>query len=591
MVLRVQECLGLILANPPKPDASHKTTLVVCPVSVISNWVQQIEQHVAPGTLKVALYHGSDRYGLLSPKEHVDVLIASYGTFSTDYGNEFPSDRKENGKPPKKKKARKRKGPSIFGHQFHRVILDEAHICRNTKSRTFAACKALQTTYRLCLTGTPLQNKPEDIHSLFSFLGVEPLGDAQIFRRAVSQPIQNGDDVGLALLRTMMAHVALRRNKSKLQLVEKTVELRSIAFPDGCGHKTIYDSVYDSAKAVFAATLSAGDERVMKNYMMILETLMRIRQACLSGTLVPRERLEMAEQVLTELKGKKGQLTAEEGEALLKKLKGAFEGDAETFECGVCLEDVGENLAVVLRTCSHVFCEPCVTRVADQCRGLCPLCRHPYAVQDMIKQSAAAAATQQEEKVVPMSQCMDDLGPSPKLEAMLQAIGEMKEDEKGVIFSQFTKFLDVIEPFLTANGYSFARVDGSKTVTQRNNAMKHFAADDGPRFILCSLHAAGTGITLNRGNHVFMMDTWWNISVENQAMDRVHRIGQTRPVRVVRFVMEDSIESKMIELQESKAAIGKGAMEKLTAEEKRKARLGTLKALFSIKDETALSLA
>jgi len=232
----------------------------------------------------------------------------------------------------------------------------------------------------------------------------------------------------------------------------------------------------------------------------------------------------------------------------------------------------------------------------------------------MIEQTAALAATQQEsdEENVPMSQCMDELGPSPKLEALLQAIQEMKEDEKGVIFSQFTKFLDVLEPFLTSKGYSFTRIDGSKSANQRIVAMKNFSAEDGPRFILCSLHAAGTGITLNRGNHVFMMDTWvrfvalhlddfnirhltlsphfylqWNISVENQAMDRVHRIGQTRPVRVLRFVMSNSIESKMIELQESKAAIGKGAMEKLTAEEKRKARLSTLKSLFSIKDEAA----
>lgn len=348
-------------------------------------------------------------------------------------------------------------------------------------------------------------------------------------------PTVNGDDAGLALLRTMMAHVALRRNKDKLDLAEKTVELRSIAFPEG-DHKTIYDTVYDSAQKVFAATLSGGDDRVMKNYMMILETLMRIRQACVSGKLVPKERLEMAEKILSQVKGKEGQLTAAEGEALLQKLKGAFEGDTETFECAVCFEEVAENAAVILRTCSHVFCEPCLTRVSTQCRGLCPFCRQAYAPKDMIKQSVAAAATQQdgEEKKNPVSQTMDDLGPSPKLEALLQAIAEMKDDEKGVIFSQFTKFLDLVEPFLTEHGYSFVRIDGSKSATQRIAAMKSFAADDGPTFILCSLHAAGTGITLSRGNHVYMMDTWWNTSVENQAMDRAHRIGQTRPVRVVR---------------------------------------------------------
>ena len=176
-------------------------------------------------------------------------------------------------------------------------------------------------------------------------------------------------------------------------------------------------------------------------------------------------------------------------------------------------------------------------------------------------------------------------------------------DEKGVIFSQFTKALDVVEKYLVEKGFSFVRIDGSKTTKQRVTAMKQFGAEDGPRFILCSLHAAGTGITLTRASYCFMLDTWWNVSVENQAMDRyvsvgdhdggfsfiflffcsrVHRIGQTRPVKVIRFVMKDSIEERMIALQEAKAAIGKGAIQKLSADEVRKTRLGDLKSLFSI---------
>jgi SNF2 family DNA or RNA helicase len=581
----------------------------------MSNWIQQIEQHVAPDTFKVGMYHGPDRYDLLSAASDFDVLIASYGTLSTDYGNEFPKvGGKENSKP-KKKKART-KGPSIFAQIFLRVILDEAHIIRNTKSRTFAGCSKLQATYRLCLTGTPLQNKPEDIRSLFAFLSVEPLGDRNIFRRAISQPIQNGDDVGIARLRTMMAHIALRRNKSKLDLVEKTVELRSIAFPADSAHKGIHDALFESAQIAFRATLSAGDDKALKNYMMILETLTRIRQACVSGCLVPKERLEAAEKVLAMVTGKKGELTAEEGEALLQKLKGAL-ADEEGVECAICLEDLEESATVILRSCKHVFCEPCITKVEKQCRGLCPLCRQQFQPDDIIKKCAAesAAATDDGDTRKSLSDSMDDLGPSPKLEAMGQAITEMKVDEKGVIFSQFTKFLDIIEPFLTALGHTFVRIDGSKTAKQRIAAMDAFSAEDGPRFILCSLHAAGTGITLNRANHAFMCDTWWNVSVENQAMDRVsnvevmalasdekkhcesgltlytasfsqiHRIGQTRNVRVVRFVMKDSIEERMIALQEAKAAIGKGAMEKLKPDEIRKARIGDLKNLFSIVEE------
>jgi len=79
-----------------------------------------------------------------------------------------------------------------------------------------------------------------------------------------------------------------------------------------------------------------------------------------------------------------------------------------------------------------------------------------------------------------------------------------------------------------------------------------------------------------------MMDTWWNKAVEQQAMDRVHRIGQRRQVRVVRFVAADSIESRMVELQEAKAAMGKGAFENLNNEEKRKARMSDLRKLLDL---------
>ena len=519
------QALGLILTNAPASTSEPRTTLIICPVSVMSNWVMQVEQHLLPNTLKVGLYHGSDRFNLLATLPDLDILVTSYGTISTDFANHSPKggtgkkqDKKEN-QPPKKKKAKL--VSSIFEKQFRRIILDEAHTIRNVQSKTYAGCMALQATYRLCLTGTPLQNKPEDIHSLLSFLSVEPLGDRSIFRRAIAQPIYVGDAIGLSRLRTVMAHVALRRNKSKLDLVPKSVELRSVAFPDDCAHRRIHDVLFESAQLVFRATLSSGnDNQVSKNYMKILETLMRIRQACISGALVPKASIQAAEDVMKLVKGK-GALSAEDGEKLLQKLKGAFD-EATTTECAICFDTMEVGDAVILRTCSHVFCELCLATVSERCNGLCPMCRCKFEASDMIKSSVAVAATLKTTNEASMIETMNDLGPSPKLKALALAIGEMKVDEKGVIFSQFTKLLDVLEPFLQSMGHTFVRIDGSKTATQRINAMREFNVEiDGPRFILCSLHAAGTGITLTRGNHCFMMDTWWNSSVEQQAMDRV----------------------------------------------------------------------
>ncbi|CAN0101972.1 unnamed protein product [Scytosiphon promiscuus] len=106
--------------------------------------------------------------------------------------------------------------------------------------------------------------------------------------------------------------------------------------------------------------------------------------------------------------------------------------------------------------------------------------------------------------------------------------------------------------------------------------------------MLASLMAAGTGINLTSANHCFIADPWWNASVESQAMDRVHRIGQTKPVRVVRMVSADSIEDRILEMQEAKQALGSGALRKLKPDEIRKARMTDLRTIFECKSDKEL---
>jgi SNF2 family DNA or RNA helicase len=243
---------------------------------------------------------------------------------------------------------------------------------------------------------------------------------------------------------------------------------------------------------------------------------------------------------------------------------------------------------------------------------LCPFCREPYEENDQITLSVAQAAAKnkKKKKKIDVRQAAEEVVDevAPKIKALLEAIGEMASDEKAVIFSQWTSYLDVIQNALEAHGHTFTRIDGTMKPLERIEAMEDFSMDeeDSPRFILCSLHACGVGINLTRGNVVFVLDPWWNSAVENQAMDRyvwetsifammecmltfsipvryrVHRIGQTRPVRAIRFIMENSLEERMVTLQDSKAALGKGSLQKLNKEERKKARITALKDLFEI---------
>lgn len=240
----------------------------------------------------------------------------------------------------------------------------------------------------------------------------------------------------------------------------------------------------------------------------------------------------------------------------------------------------------VLKTCGHVFCNLCIQQVLARSNKKCPYCRQGFSESDIVdmKQASTAAATKDEES----KPAAEDLtfGVPPKVQALLSAIKQMQVDEKGVIFSQFTSHLDIIGKALEESGHSFVRIDGSVPAPRRIAVISQFNSDDpaAPRFIICSLLASGTGINLTRANWCFMMDVWWNEAVESQAMDRIHRISQTRKVTVLRFVMKDSIEERIIKVQERKSLQAKGALQKLKGDEKRKALLGDLRGLLDIKE-------
>ncbi len=108
-------------------------------------------------------------------------------------------------------------------------------------------------------------------------------------------------------------------------------------------------------------------------------------------------------------------------------------------------------------------------------------------------------------------------------------------------------------------GLDFVRLDGS--TRDRGEVVARFQANDGPPVFLISLRAGGTGLNLTAADHVFLLDPWWNPAVEDQAADRAHRIGQERPVLVHRLVAQDTVEERILVLQESKRALAAAALD------------------------------
>lgn len=172
---------------------------------------------------------------------------------------------------------------------------------------------------------------------------------------------------------------------------------------------------------------------------------------------------------------------------------------------------------------------------------------------------------------------------------------EDQSPNKSVVFSQWTGLLNLLEPHLKEAQLQFTRLDGSLTLQARQTVVTRFRSDKRVAVMLMSLKAGGVGLDLCCANRIYLLDPWWNPSVEQQAIDRVHRLGQTKPVETVRLFIKGSIEENILALQEKKANMAKEALndqddsedksKNQTADDRKRVRLADLKFLFHDRTE------
>ncbi len=337
------------------------------------------------------MYHGPKRVETLRKVQEgkVDILICSYQTLGWD----LKKHRKIQGEKVKPEEIAEAllndNDPVIFDQTFHRIILDEAHMIRNSSTNFSKAVKYLNATHKLCLTGTPFVNHPRDIHAFLDFLDVTPYNHIETFNHHVVEQIEKRKEVGLARLRVLMGAIAIRRTKKEvdqdIKLPEKNIQVRKIAFPEFCGHKQINETFYRICRAAFIANTSSDDGQFSGDYARLFGMVMRIRQSCCDASLIPTEVQEEVASVWEAYRNVDiDDLNTEDGMRLSEKLVGALHVAKERIEAA---KKDGMN-------------------VVD-------------------------------------NQSKSSFGRSPKVQAVLDAITEMKRSEKGVIYSQFTQFLDM----------------------------------------------------------------------------------------------------------------------------------------------------
>jgi non-specific serine/threonine protein kinase len=146
---------------------------------------------------------------------------------------------------------------------------------------------------------------------------------------------------------------------------------------------------------------------------------------------------------------------------------------------------------------------------------------------------------------------------SVKLEELGREITENISNHKALVFSQFLGMLALIKEKMKELGVDYEYFDGSSTVNERERAIRRFQDDDSCRVFLISLKAGGVGLNLTAADYVYIVDPWWNPAVEQQAIDRTHRIGQTKNIFAYRMICNDTVEDKILKLQERKRSLAR----------------------------------
>lgn len=277
------QALALIHANPPKDPESCKTTLIVAPLALLQQWKREIEHKTKPEhKLSVLVLHGPVRNQMsLVALRRFDVVVTNYNTLCAESTSTLA------------------KNQQLLLHpdmRFHRVILDEAHNIKNRAAQTSKAACRLQADYRLCLTGTPLMNRPEELYGMVHFLGVKDYSEWDYFNNQIAKPLKKAKNNGSAPPEHVMAKV--RKLTDMTMLVRKKTDLLDgkpmITLPKhidmlhvcvfGEEEKAFYDKVegISNKKAKEYENAQTGT----KGFASMLVQLLRMRQACCHSDLL-----------------------------------------------------------------------------------------------------------------------------------------------------------------------------------------------------------------------------------------------------------------------------------------------------------------
>ncbi len=368
--------------------------LIVCPVSILLNWEKEIKKF---SDMDLYIYHGGER----KFPEDTKIILTSYGVMKREIDETFK------------------------GKQFDVLILDEVQHLKNIRSLGAFAARKIEADFRICLTGTPVENDLAEFYNILDLAIPGVWGDLQFIRTTSTQKSR-------LLARKTATPFILRRTKGQV-LTDLPPKIENNVY---LNLSTQEKETYENSLIDIRNKILTAPSR--KKYGEILRGLLRLRQYCL-------------------------------------------------------WQNVKPGMPATLNTLN-----------------------------------------------------------STKVEFLVETLEQiLEEGHQAIVFSQFTTYLDIIQNVLREKHIKLSRIDGSQSIKKRQTQVDEFQAGETQVFLI-SLKAGGVGLNLTAASYVFMMDPWWNPAVEAQAIDRAHRIGQKNTLTVYRPIIKDSVEEKVMELQEIK---------------------------------------
>ncbi|GAA5898540.1 hypothetical protein JCM6882_007810 [Rhodosporidiobolus microsporus] len=557
------QLLALMLAHPneDRETCRSKTTLIVCPPSLMAQWESEIKTK-SDGRLKVFRHHGPNRPtdGRKLSKYHV--VITSYQICSSEWVDPKP----------KKGKGKKAAGSddeddyfdkatgALFDpdYSFYRVILDEAHQIKGRSTKMHKSCCALKSRYRWCLTGTPIQNGVIDLFALFEFLGrvVRPMDDYSHFKLKIGDLLKakntERQKTGYARLKIILDAVMLRRRKTDvingkplITLPKREIIEVKTPFLDS-EEAEFYRAIAEAMQLEMNAFIKAGT--VMQNMTAVLLKLLRMRQACSHPALVTKD-WEVDDEDLNPVPETAAANASTAGDDGLSSLLGGLSlagSSSATATCLLCPSPVA--------CAGETYCFDCAAsaiQISDRLSST------------KVKQTIKLLAEIKRESAAEKERVREENRRRKELE---EEDGEERErlvyrPKKTIIFSQFTSMFEILEPYLKKAGYRYTRFDGKLNAKKKEEALEKIREDPLCTVILVSLKCGAVGLNLTCCSRVLLLDLWWNPAIEQQAFDRAHRFGQTDNVKIYKILIENTVEDRILALQESKAEIAKAAIE------------------------------